>query len=267
MADIKFTGLSAASGIPDNGSVLAISTYDGVSTYTSEKYTMTQVKDIVYVMEAEDKISFTGGTNKIFAQDTTSNAAIYFEDGGNTERILLSADGSDGNTLTSTYLGLLDDEFYLGNQGIEFGSFASGSTYVTQLIGSAGGQALATSNLSYTTANIDSQTVSIAGRATVLHSGGTKTNSVGLGGVGLAINKDDYAFAQNLEVQGGDFAHTSASGKFGVFGATPIVQPTTGVAAATFTANTSGIADDTATFDGYTIGQVVKALRNEGLLA
>lgn len=51
------------------------------------------------------------------------------------------------------------------------------------------------------------------------------------------------------------------------FGATPQTQPTTGVAAATFAANTSGIVDDTATFDGYTIGQVVKVLRDYGLLA
>ena len=55
--------------------------------------------------------------------------------------------------------------------------------------------------------------------------------------------------------------------KIGFFNTSPIVQVTTGVTAATFTANTSGIADDTATFDGYTIGQVVKALRNYGLLA
>lgn len=41
---------------------------------------------------------------------------------------------------------------------------------------------------------------------------------------------------------------------------------TTGVSASTFTANSSGIANDTATFDGYTIGQVVKALRNRKLL-
>lgn len=60
---------------------------------------------------------------------------------------------------------------------------------------------------------------------------------------------------------------TATSQKLGIWNATPIVQPTTGVAAASFTANTSGIADDTATFDGYTIGQVVKALRNIGLLA
>lgn len=60
---------------------------------------------------------------------------------------------------------------------------------------------------------------------------------------------------------------TLLNGNLGVFGTTPIAQPTTGIAAATFVANTSGIADDTATFDGYTIGQVVKALRNLGILA
>jgi len=46
-----------------------------------------------------------------------------------------------------------------------------------------------------------------------------------------------------------------------------LYQETTGVAAATFVANTSAIVDDTATFDGYTIGQVVKALKNLGILA
>jgi len=60
---------------------------------------------------------------------------------------------------------------------------------------------------------------------------------------------------------------TATSQKIAFWNATPIVQPTTAVAAAAFVANTSGIANDTATFDGYTIGQVVKALRNAGLLA
>lgn len=60
---------------------------------------------------------------------------------------------------------------------------------------------------------------------------------------------------------------TSASQKLALWNATPIVQPTTGVTAATFAANTSDISDDTATWDGYTMGQVVKALRNFGLLA
>lgn len=60
---------------------------------------------------------------------------------------------------------------------------------------------------------------------------------------------------------------TSTSQKLSLWNATPIVQPTTAITAATFVANTSGIVDDTATFDGYTIGQIVKALRNIGALA
>lgn len=61
---------------------------------------------------------------------------------------------------------------------------------------------------------------------------------------------------------------TTTSQKIGFWNKTPIVQPTTAVTAATpFAANTSGIANDTATFGGYTIGQIVAALKNIGLLA
>lgn len=60
---------------------------------------------------------------------------------------------------------------------------------------------------------------------------------------------------------------TATTQKLSFWNATPIVQPTTAITAATFVANTSAIANDTATFDGYTIGKVVKALRNLGILA
>lgn len=60
---------------------------------------------------------------------------------------------------------------------------------------------------------------------------------------------------------------TATTQKLGFWNTAPIVQPTTAGAAATFVANTSAIVNDTATFDGYTIGQVVKALRNTGILA
>lgn len=58
----------------------------------------------------------------------------------------------------------------------------------------------------------------------------------------------------------------ASGGKVGLYAVTPVVRATTAGAAATFVANTSGLANDTATFDGYTIGQVVKALRNLGIL-
>ncbi len=45
-----------------------------------------------------------------------------------------------------------------------------------------------------------------------------------------------------------------------------LYRETTAVSAGAFVANTSGILNDTATFGGYTIGQIVNALKNFGLL-
>jgi hypothetical protein len=71
-----------------------------------------------------------------------------------------------------------------------------------------------------------------------------------------------------LYVQRGDILLGNATtNKIAFWNKTPIVQPTTAIAAATFVNNLSGILNDSATFDGYTIGQVVKALRNVGILA
>lgn len=60
---------------------------------------------------------------------------------------------------------------------------------------------------------------------------------------------------------------TATTQKLGFWNAAPIAQPTTAVVAAAFAANSSGIADDTATFGGYTIGKVVAALKLAGILA
>lgn len=59
----------------------------------------------------------------------------------------------------------------------------------------------------------------------------------------------------------------ATSQKLAFWNATPIIQPTTGVAAATFVAGAGTAVNDASTFDGYTIKKVVKALRNIGLLA
>lgn len=59
---------------------------------------------------------------------------------------------------------------------------------------------------------------------------------------------------------------TSAS-LLGLWGATPIARPTTAVASATRVGGGGTALTDTDTFDGYTIAQIVKALRNIGALA
>jgi hypothetical protein len=59
----------------------------------------------------------------------------------------------------------------------------------------------------------------------------------------------------------------SSSALVGFWGATPIVQPTTGVASATRVGGGGTALTDTDTYDGYTLAQIVKALRNAGVIA
>ncbi len=70
----------------------------------------------------------------------------------------------------------------------------------------------------------------------------------------------------NVEITGNAGIGNAATDTIGFYGATKIARPTTAVTAAAFAANTSGIANDTATYGGYTMGQVVAALKNLGLL-
>jgi hypothetical protein len=60
---------------------------------------------------------------------------------------------------------------------------------------------------------------------------------------------------------------TATTQKLAFWNATPIVQPTTGVGASTLVSNAGTTLTSTDTFDGYTLQQIVKALRNTGLLA
>jgi hypothetical protein len=55
--------------------------------------------------------------------------------------------------------------------------------------------------------------------------------------------------------------------RLGFFGAVPVVQATVAIVAGVFDDNTSGIVDDSATYGGYTAGQVVAALKAAGILA
>jgi hypothetical protein len=60
---------------------------------------------------------------------------------------------------------------------------------------------------------------------------------------------------------------TATTQKLSFWNATPIVQPTTAVTSSTIVGGAGTTVKEDHTFDGYTIGQVVKALRNAGLLA
>ena len=90
-------------------------------------------------------------------------------------------------------------------------------------------------------------------------------------------NSLNFRFGTNFEltdgvnIQAGTTTGTkigsATTQKISFWNATPIVQPTTSVAAATFVVSAGTAVNDASTFDGYTLKQVVKALRNTGLLA
>jgi hypothetical protein len=95
--------------------------------------------------------------------------------------------------------------------------------------------------------------------------GGTEVHMVGTTYLAATTNIAD---AKNivLGITTGTKIGTATSQKLSFWNNTPITQPTTGIAAATFAANTSGTLNDSATWGGYTVGQVVQALQNVGLL-
>jgi len=108
-----------------------------------------------------------------------------------------------------------------------------------------------------------------AGQLSFRHNGGTKA---GISSTGLTISGGTVlTFADAVDIvfnsTTGTKIGTLASQKLAFWAAAPIIQPTTAYTAATFAANTSGIVDDTATWDGYTIGAVIGALRGVGILA
>ena len=64
------------------------------------------------------------------------------------------------------------------------------------------------------------------------------------------------------------FDATAGETRLGFYAAAPVAQATTAlVDPAVFVAATSGITDGTATYGGYTVGQLVLALQNLGLIA
>lgn len=86
---------------------------------------------------------------------------------------------------------------------------------------------------------------------------------------GIFSNAITLADSRNIVfgTGGGTKIASATNQKFAFWNATPIVQPTTAVAAATLVGGGGTTITATDTFDGYTLQQIVKALRNTGLLA
>lgn len=95
------------------------------------------------------------------------------------------------------------------------------------------------------------------------------TYALSINGTTLHSGQTDFADAVNITTgtTTGTKIATATTQKIGFWNVAPIVQPTTATASATFVANAGTAINTLSTFDGYKIDQVVKALRNAGILA
>ena len=94
---------------------------------------------------------------------------------------------------------------------------------------------------------------------------GTGSNAIILkSGTAPSSNIADHYYTYSADIVAGNAAPHFRTENGNVI---KIYRETTAVAAAAFVSNTSLIANDSATFGGYTMGQVVAALKAQGLLA
>lgn len=103
-------------------------------------------------------------------------------------------------------------------------------------------------------------TYSTAGAATI----GTLTTRLTLDTTGLLTFADAVNMAFNKTT--GTKIGTSNSQKLAFWGNSPTIRPTAGGASASFTSGGGGGLSDTDTWDGYTLGQIVSAIRLIGLI-
>jgi len=170
-----------------------------------------------------------GGDISVFGGPGEQGGAIDFLSGSGTTGVGGNVNFGAGSSDTGAYAG-----------GISFYGGASTGTAIAGDVYLQGGEA---------------QGTGAAGNVFIvsgLDSGGLSSNGF------VSIRTD--ASTVNM-VQAGPTTDTLA-----FFGAAPIVQPTTAGAAAAFVAGAGTAVNDASTFDGYTLRQVVRALRNLGLL-
>jgi hypothetical protein len=182
-----------------------------------------------YFTQTNGRLTMSSGssTNLRITIGTTSGWAIIDNNSGSAGAVLLGAGA--------------------GNSGF----FSSGTTAKIRLADNSADASLTCLNLTA------SGTLAVTGASTLT---GLLTAN---GGITLG-DAQNIAFNATTGTKIG----AATTQKLSFWNATPIVQPTTAVASATVASPGGGTnlkTDDT--FDGYTIAQVVKALRNAGLLA
>ncbi len=245
------------------------------------KFNTSGIRNNFYGLQA-GRDNTTGSYNNFFGSiagrvNTTGSYNCFFGDASGVAN-------TTGNY--NCFFGLSAGEYHTSGDFNTFYGFSSGNnnatgsnnTFVGANSGSfiATGASLTTVNNSVfigldTRANANSQTNQIVIGYQAIGQG---SNTITIGNTSITDNYIRGNFnitdARNLIIgtTTGTKIGTATSQKLSFWNATPIVQPTTAIAESAFVENAGGTAvNDDSTFDGYTLRQVVKALRDAGLLA
>jgi len=205
-----------------------------------------------------------------------SEGKLYFRSGTNYSSTAYS--GVDFNIAATNYDSLIGD--FAVTFGDVTGSQGGGiSLYAGHSMDQVGGNVNIVAGSSY---DINGGIVSIyggsgvsSGGAITLEGGGGITASGGwvyiLGGSSETPSSGGQVVISGgfdgIDTYGLVQIQTSPSGPISVFGSASSIQVTTAGSSATFSANSGTTINSASTFDGYTIAQVVKALRDYGWLA
>jgi len=211
--------------------------------------------DITYTYNAAG-IIFAIRTGVIVNADINTSAAISFSKMENlTAGRALYTDASGditASTITQAELETLNSS--TTNIATTFTGIISGGTTLT--------------NIDIDSGNIDG--VDIRANSLVVDDITVNGNTITTTGTGanLTIDVDNTGTIELDGSGGGSIQIGKTSGdKIGAFMATPIVQPTTGIAEATLVGGSGSALTSTDTFGGYTIAQGFQALLDLGFLA
>jgi hypothetical protein len=205
-------------------------------------------------------------TDIAFRVRNSANSANLFELRGNTTWDLATYIGG--------YQGGLGSEVRLGNAGTFYTQanqfHITGSSLVTATNGAfiqdSSGQ-----NVLFNSRLVGTSQISLnMGRASIHLGGLTADTHTGHNILGIANGTaPSSSFTDRFMLYSADITAGNAAPHFRTENGAIIklYQETTGVAAATLVSGGGTTLTDTDTFDGYTLKQIVKALRNNGLLA
>ena len=205
----------------------------------------------------------------LFRSQTNTNASVGLRVQNQSGTTLFTVDGNSVSSFPNSILGVLDTP--ISNFGLTVKSQSAGGG-ILWLVNSTGTSVFDIINDGTIRSSVGAyfgNKAAPTGRVNIRGTGTTTGNTLLLED---SAGNDTFAFLDNgnlsIPSTNGAIIATTTSQKFAFWGKTPIVQPTTAIAEATFVENAGGTAVNVdSTFGGYTLQQIAQALINVGLLA